>query len=188
MSYGSSSSSSSGSGTTTTVGTANAGNTAVGTTSSATAGSAAATTVSTAEKSVVKPFAAGQKKNTPLEDLVRSALTRAGNYSPSRVDGEVMMMFIELANRVVEEVRRHPYWTGGDIDYYNDPTECRDIPDLVMIDGLTAHYFIQQGSEKAMVFLQLYQANLTDTLLERDIGNKKIEFNIKDGGSNKRYR
>ena len=56
-----------------------------------------------------------------------------------------------------------------------------------MVDGLTAHYFIQQGSDKAMVFLQLYQANLTDTLLERDIGNKKITFNIKDGGSNPAY-
>lgn len=140
------------------------------------------------QKSVQKPYAAGKNKYSPLEDLVRSALTRAGNYSPSRVDGEVMMMFIELANRVVEEVRRHPYWTHGDIDYYNDPTEWRPINDLIMIDGLTAHYFIQQGSEKAMVFLQLYQANLTDTLLERDIGNKKLEINIKDGGSNKRYK
>ena len=139
------------------------------------------------QKSVAKPYAAGKNNYSPLEDLVRSALTRAGNYSPSRIDGEVMMMMIELANRVVEEVRRHPYWTGGDIDYYNDPTEWRPINDLVMIDGLTAHYFIQQGSEKAMVFLQLYQANLTDTLLERDIGNKKLEINIKDGGSNKRY-
>lgn len=174
MSYGSSSSSSSGSSAASTGGTATGGTTTE--------------TAIVSERSVVKPFAAGQKKNTPLEDLTRSALTRAGNYSPSRIDGEVMMMFIELANRVIEEVRRHPYWNGGDIDYYNDPTECRDIPDLVMIDGLTAHYFIQQGSEKAMVFLQLYQANLTDTLLERDIGNKKIEFNVKDGGSNKRYK
>jgi hypothetical protein len=140
------------------------------------------------QKSVQKPYSAGKNNYSPLEDLVRSALTRAGNYSPSRIDGEVMMMFIELANRVVEEVRRHPYWTHGDIDYYNDPTEWRPINDLVMIDGLTAHYFIQQGSEKAMVFLQLYQANLTDTLLERDIGNKKLEINIKDGGSNKRYK
>tara|TARA_B100001287_G_scaffold231631_1_gene202514 strand:- start:3806 stop:4345 length:540 start_codon:yes stop_codon:yes gene_type:complete len=179
MGYGSSSSSSSGSSTSSTSSTSTGG---------AVTSGAATTTPTIAEKSIVKPFAAGRKKNTPLEDLVRSALTRAGNYSPSRIDGEVMMMFIELANRVIEEVRRHPYWSGGDIDYYNDPTECREIPDLVMIDGLTAHYFIQQGSEKAMVFLQLYQANLTDTLLERDIGNKKIEFNIKDGGSNKRYK
>mgnify|MGYP001408043027 FL=1 len=98
-----------------------------------------------------------------------------------------MMMMIELANRVVEEVRKHPYWLGGDINYYNDPTESRDIPDMVMIDGLTAHYLLQQGSDKAMVFLQIYQSNLTDTLFTRTNGNKKIVLNIRDGGSNQRY-
>ena len=101
-----------------------------------------------AETSVQKPFAAGREKFSPLEDLVRSALVRAGNFSPSRIDGEVMMMMIELANRVVEDVRKHPYWNGGDLDYYNDPTEFRAIPDMIMIDGLTAHYLIQQGSER----------------------------------------
>jgi hypothetical protein len=145
-------------------------------------------TSSATPESIVKPFSAGSKENTPLEDLVRSALTRAGNFSPSRIDGEVMMMMIELANRIVEEIRRNPYWTGGDIDYYNDPTECRPIPDMIMIDGLTAHYLIQQGSDKAMVFLQMYQANLTDTLHNRTHGNKGYAVNIKDGGSNKRYK
>ena len=140
-----------------------------------------------AQQSVVKPFAAGKEQFTPLEDLVRSALVRAGNFSPSRIDGEVMMMMIELANRVVEEVRKNPYWEGGDIPYYNDPTESRPIPDMVMIDGLTAHYLIQQGSEKAMVFLQMYQANLIDTLHHRVHGNKPYEIKIKDGGSSPRY-
>lgn len=140
-----------------------------------------------AEQSVIKPFAAGKESFSPLEDLVRSALVRAGNFSPSRIDGEVMMMMIELGNRVIEEVRKNPYWTGGDIDYYNDPTESRPIPDLVMIDGLTAHYLLQQGSDKAMVFLQIYQSNLTDTLWERTNANSKIVVNIKDGGSNPRY-
>lgn len=139
------------------------------------------------EQSVIKPFAAGTESFSPLEDLVRSALVRAGNFSPSRIDGEVMMMMIELGNRVIEEVRKNPYWTGGDIDYYNDPTESRPIPDLVMIDGLTAHYLLQQGSDKAMVFLQIYQSNLTDTLWERTNANNKIVVNIKDGGSNPRY-
>lgn len=140
-----------------------------------------------AEQSVIKPFAAGRENFSPLEDLVRSSLVRAGNFSPSRIDGEVMMMMIELANRIVEEVRKHPYWTGGDINYYNDPTESRAIPDLVMIDGLTAHYLLQQGSDKAMVFLQIYQSNLTDTLFTRSNGNQKIVVNIRDGGSNQRY-
>lgn len=140
-----------------------------------------------AEASVQKPFVAGREKFSPLEDLVRSALVRAGNFSPSRIDGEVMMMMIELANRVIEDVRKHPYWNGGDLDYYNDPTEFRAIPDMIMIDGLTAHYLIQQGSEKAVMFLQLYQALMTDILLTRQDGNvrysvKPIEY------SNKAYR
>lgn len=140
-----------------------------------------------AEQSVIKPFAAGKEKFSPLEDLVRSALVRAGNFSPSRIDGEVMMMMIELGNRVIEDVRKHPYWTGGEVDYYNDPTQNRPIPDIVMIDGLTAHYLLQQGSDKAMVFLQIYQSNLTDILWTRSYANKKITVNIKDGGSNPRY-
>jgi hypothetical protein len=140
-----------------------------------------------AETSVQKPFAAGREKFSPLEDLVRSSLVRAGNFSPSRIDGEVMMMMIELANRVVEDVRKHPYWNGGDLDYYNDPTEFRAIPDMIMIDGLTAHYLIQQGSEKAVMFLQLYQALMTDILLTRQDSNKT--YSIKPiEYSNKAYR
>lgn len=140
-----------------------------------------------AEKSVQKPFAAGREKFSPLEDLVRSALVRAGNFSPSRIDGEVMMMMIELANRVVEDVRKHPYWNGGDLDYYNDPTEFRAIPDMIMIDGLVAHYLIQQGSEKAIMFLQLYQALMTDILLTRQDANKTYSIKPVEY-SNKAYR
>tara|TARA_B110000046_G_scaffold29420_1_gene30919 strand:+ start:5287 stop:5715 length:429 start_codon:yes stop_codon:yes gene_type:complete len=140
-----------------------------------------------AEKSVIKPFAAGKENFSPLENLVRSALVRAGNFSPSRIDGEVMMMMIELGNRIIEDIRKHPYWVGGEIDYYNDPTETRAIPDMIMIDGLVAHYLIQQGSEKAMLMLQMYQANMTDILHTRAYGNKEYTVKIMDGGSSKRY-
>jgi len=147
-----------------------------------------------AEVSTIKAFEAQRSAFTPLEGLVRSALTRAGNFSPSRIDGEVMMMMIELANRVIEEVRRHPYWTGGDLDYYNDQTQSRAIPDLIMIDGLTAHYLIQQGSEKAMTFYQLYTAGTSDMLWDRytradgTTGNAEIQISITDGGSNPAYK
>jgi hypothetical protein len=140
-----------------------------------------------AEASVQKPFAAGREKFSPLEDLVRSSLVRAGNFSPSRIDGEVMMMMIELANRVVEDIRKHPYWNGGNLDYYNDPTEFRAIPDMIMIDGLVAHYLIQQGSEKAIMFLQLYQALMTDILLTRQDANKTYSIKPVEY-SNKAYR
>jgi len=141
-----------------------------------------------AEKSVQKPFAAAKEKFTPLENLVRSALVRAGNFSPSRVDGEVMMMMIELANRVIEDVRQHPYWDGGDIDYYTDIQERRPIPDMIMIDGLSTHYFIQQGSDKAMVHLQLYQSNMANVLHQRAYGNKPYTRSVTDGGSNPSYK
>ena len=140
-----------------------------------------------AEYSVQKPFAAERKNFSPLENLIRSALVRAGNFSPARVDGEVMMMFIELANRVVEETRRHPYWTGGDIDYYVSQSECRSIPDMIMIDGLTAHYLIQQGSEKAALAMRMYQSNMSDMFYERIYGNAAIKIAITDKGSNKAY-
>ena len=141
-----------------------------------------------AEKSVQKPFAAAREKFTPLESLVRSALVRAGNFSPSRVDGEVMMMMIELANRVIEDVRQHPYWDGSDIDYYTDIQERRPIPDMIMIDGLSTHYFIQQGSDKAMVHLQLYQSNMANILHQRAYGNKPYTRSVTDGGSNPSYK
>ena len=147
-----------------------------------------------AETSTIKPFEAHRGTFTPLEGLVRSALTRSGNFSPSRIDGEVMMMMIELANRVIKDVRRHPYWTGGDIDYYNDQTQFRPIPDLIMIDGLTAHYNIQQGSEKAMTFYQLYTAGMSDILWDRytradgTSGNAPLCVSITDGGSNEAYK
>jgi hypothetical protein len=141
-----------------------------------------------AEYSVQKPFAAGRNSSSPLESLVRSALVRSGNFSPARVDGEVMMLMIELANRVIEDIRRHPYWEGGDIDYYIDQTQTRAVPDIIMIDGLTAHYMIQQASEKAVLAMRLYQSNMSDILYERKFGNKEICVEITDGGSNKAYK
>lgn len=135
------------------------------------------------ERSTAKPFAAGTGAFTPLEALVRSALRRAGNFSVARVDGETMMMFIELANMVVEDVRRHPYWTGGDLDYYTDTRQHRPVPDGVMIHGLAAYYMIQQGSEKSQLYLSMYQARMTDLLYERMYGNRPLERRIMDGGS-----
>lgn len=132
------------------------------------------------EKSTIKPFAAGLDAYTPLESLVRSALVLAGNFSVSRVDGEVMMLMISFANRVIEDVRMHPYWQGGRLDYYNDVTESRPVPDQIILDGITAYYMIQQGSEKAQLFLKLYQSKTTDLLYQRMYGNAPLEVNITD--------
>ena len=125
------------------------------------------------------PPQAQRESYSPLEPLIHSALARSGNFSPARVDGQVMNMMIEFANRVIEDIRRHPYgWE--EIDYYTHQSETRPIPDMIMIDGLTAHYMIQQASEKAPLFLQIYQANLSDILYQRMYGNQSLELGIPD--------
>lgn len=132
------------------------------------------------EASAQHPSQAQRERYSPLESLIHSALTRAGNFSPARVDGMVMNMMIEFANRVIEEYRRHPYAPEEEIDYYTHQSETRPVPDMLMIDGLTAHYLIQQASEKAPLFLQIYQSNISDVLYQRKFGNQKIELSVKD--------
>ena len=39
---------------------------------------------------------------------------------------------------------------------------------------------IQQASEKAPLFLQIYQSNISDVLYQRKFGNQKIELSVKD--------
>lgn len=134
------------------------------------------------EYSAQHPSQAQRESYSPLESLIHSALARAGNFSPARVDGTIMNMMIELANRVIEDVRRHPY-AKDDIDYYTHQSETRPIPDMIMIDGLTAHYMLQQASEKAPLFLQIYQANLSDILYQRLYGNIPLIQAITDRSS-----
>lgn len=134
------------------------------------------------EYSTQHPSQAQRENYSPLESLIQSALTRAGNFSPARIDGQVMNMMLELANRVIEDVRRHPY-AKDDIDYYTHQSETRPIPDMIMIDGLTAHYMIQQASEKAPLFLQIYQSNLSDILYQRLYGNIPLIQAITDRSS-----
>lgn len=134
-------------------------------------------------ESAHKPHVSGGDRHAPLDALVRAALRRAGTFSVSRTDGETMMMFIEFANQVVEDVRRHPYWTGERIDYYTSQSESRPIPDEIVILGLLSHYTIQQGSEKAGFNLQMYQSRMADLLYERMYGNAPLERRVVDGGS-----
>ena len=54
--------------------------------------------------------------NTPLENLVAIA---PGDMATSAhaVTGDVVLMFIELANEVVEMINSHPYYSGTTIQY-----------------------------------------------------------------------
>ena len=75
---------------------------------------------------------------------------------PGTVDGEVMMMFIEFANLVIEDLRGHPYWDNPEINYYTHPSEVMPIPDNIMVSGLLYHYAVQQQSNKIEAYGPMY--------------------------------
>lgn len=131
-------------------------------------------------------FSAGNphiaEPHSPLEVLALQALRRYGDMHPGTVDGEVMMMFIEFANMVIEDLRSHPYWDAPDIDYYTHPTEIRPIPDSIVVAGLLYHYSIQQQSNKIEAYGPMYFKGMTRTLYGRKYGNGPIEMSPVDRG------
>ena len=48
--------------------------------------------------------------NSPLSTLALQALRRYGDFNSGSVDGDVMGMFVEFANMIIDEVRMHPYF------------------------------------------------------------------------------
>lgn len=117
---------------------------------------------------------------SPLETLIFQALRRYGEYSPGSVDGETILMMIEFANLVIEDVRRHPYWDGSELDYYESQHDVREIPDPIITAGLLANLAIQQSSQKAQVYLPLYYRQLNQILHSRNIGNGPITMKLPD--------
>ena len=61
------------------------------------------------ESTRLAPHVFRGSKHAPLENLVAIALRRYGDFSSRRVTGDVVLMFIELANEVVEMINSHPY-------------------------------------------------------------------------------
>jgi hypothetical protein len=125
-------------------------------------------------------------KYSPLNTLAMQALRRFGDFSPGTVDGEVMLMFIEFGNMVIDDIRSHPYWDGNEIDYYASQTDAREIPDIVVVNGLLNQYAQQQGSEKMQMYMPTYYTTLNRELWQVLNGNTKIRARIVDGGTNKR--
>jgi len=113
------------------------------------------------------------KNNSPLEYLTMSALRRFGDFHPASVDGEVMMMFLEFANQILDEVRGHPYWDHPadtakvELDYYVHPSDIRPVNDNIMIAGLLFAYSVQQGSDKVAVYAPAYYRVMNSELWDR---------------------
>lgn len=140
---------------------------------------------------------------SPLSELVAQALRRFGDTSPYAADGELMLLFLDMANQVLEDVRTHPYWEpyirpegdprvdvgdpGADLPYYIALEDIRPIPDIIMTAGLTAHYALQQSSQRTGALKQVYDTTMNRVLYNRRYGNASISVRPMDGGSNPTY-
>jgi hypothetical protein len=116
--------------------------------------------------------------NTPystLETLTFQALRRYGDMHPGTVDGEVMMMFVEFGNLIIEDLRGHPYWENPEMDYYTHPSEVRAIPDNIIVAGLLYHYSVQQQSNKIEAYGPMYFKMMNRILYQKKYGSGKIE-------------
>lgn len=120
----------------------------------------------------------------PLDVLALRALRRYGESSPSTVDAETMLMFMDYANSVLDDVMEHPYWKKGvEIPYYNHITERRNIPDNIMLLGLLAKYAADQTSAKAQRYEMEYFKRLNQILFRTRFGvGAQFEMQVVDYG------
>ena len=142
-------------------------------------------------------------KYSPLRTLAMQALRRFGDFNPSTVDGDVILMFLEFANMVIDDIRQHPYaarstttttvngqkvttTSANDINYYTSPDETREIDDQIIVAGILAHYAVQQGSEKIQIYMPNYYKTLNQQLWNELNGNTQIRLRVVDDGTNKR--
>ena len=115
---------------------------------------------------------------SPLQTLCMQALRRYGEFSPGTVDGDVLLMFIDFANMVIDDIRMHPYAPTSStenangttttqpvaFDYYESLSDVRDIDDIIIVQGLLYHYAMQQGSEKLQMYMPMYHRTLNQQL------------------------
>ena len=138
---------------------------------------------------------------SPLRTLAMQALRRFGDFSPSTVDGDVLLMFIEFANIIIDDIRQHPYsprtsivttvngqkittTSANDVDYYTSADEVREIDDQIIVAGLLAQYALQQGSEKIQIYQPNYHRTMNQQLWNALNGNTQIRLRVVDDGTN----
>ena len=127
-----------------------------------------------------------REKYSPLNTLAMQALRRYGDFHPGTLDGDLMLMFVEFANMIIDEIRMHVYWDNTEVDYYQSQTDVREIDDQIIVAGLLYHYAAQQMSDKLQIYTPQFQRTMNQRLWEKYNGNTKIQMRIVDGGTNKK--
>lgn len=110
-------------------------------------------------------------ENSSLETLALRALRRYGEMSPSTVDAETILMFMDYANNVLDDVMEHPYWQKGyEVPYYIHVTQSRPVPDSLLLAGLIAKYALDQTSAKSQKYEGDYYKRLNQMLARAKFG------------------
>ena len=126
-----------------------------------------------------------RKGNSPLSTLVFQALRRFGDFNATTVSGDVMMMMIEFANEVIDDIRQHRYYVGSPVlDYYLSVDDVRPVNDSIIRAGLLFRYAAQQGSEMMERYAPAYWKTLNQHMWNDLAGNTKVRMRIVDDGTN----
>lgn len=136
-----------------------------------------------AQNSQLNPHLDGETYSE-LSGIITRAFRRYGNSAPDTEDGDTRLMFLDFANEIIDDIRVHPYWDGGAIDYYKAINEVRPIPDIIIQQGLLFKYAVQQTSQKQGPQGSIYFKTLNQVLYTRKYGNEAITMKVVDGGSN----
>lgn len=80
------------------------------------------------------------------------------------------MQFIQHGNAVLDDVMIHPYWDGGEIQYYFHPSDTRPVSDNVVMMGILAKFALAQKSKAAAKYEAEYLATLNKVLLRVKFG------------------
>lgn len=102
---------------------------------------------------------------SPLEALFLRALRRFGEMSPATVDGDALSLSVTYANEIIDDILAHPYFQeGGEIAYYEHPSEQREIPDHILVAGLLYCHARDQKSKHLAVYQGDYYTKLAQVL------------------------
>lgn len=109
--------------------------------------------------------------SSPLEQLVMRAMRRYGETSPSTMEPESLLTFLDHANWIIDQIHVHPYNpTGNEIAYYTHLTESREIPDHMIVAGLLYKHAYDNGSSKTGGYLAEFQNIMGATLHKARFG------------------
>lgn len=121
--------------------------------------------------------------NAPLDSLIERALRRYGSFSSSSIDGDYRLLMLDFANKVIDDIRQHPYFdpTLIPIDYYIATAEVRQVPDEIIVAGMMYYYAMQQESTKIKMYGPEYFRAMNSILYDIKYGNGIISQGEMDG-------